>query len=988
MKNLILLVFLSIVALSATAQKGIIRGVVMDGSMGEPLFSATVVIKGTTNGAITDLDGNFEIRVEPGTVALELSYIGYKTITVEGIEVKANDVTVVNNIVLNEDSDMGIEIVVTAEAIESNEVAIINIKTKAAGMIDGISSDKIRQIGDGNVAEATKRVTGVSVEGGKYVYVRGLGDRYSKTTLNGVDVPGLDPDRNSLQMDIFPTSLISNIIVNKTFTADLPADFTGGLLNIDTKEFPEEQQLSISFSTAYNPQYHFNNDFLSYEGGSTDFLGFDDGTRALPAGAGANVPTPFTPGLTDEQVTNFIQRFDPTLDAQKQMSFLDFSAGISYGNQINLRKKGSDQPTNKKLGYIFSLSYKSNYRHYDQAAFGEYQRDIDPNNYDLVTANIQRGSLSERNFLLGAIGGLAYKTNTSKLKLTVLHLQNGESRAGEFNISNIASAVGQSGYDAVSDNLEYNQRSLSNVLLSGSHIFDATKWEVDWKLSPTYSTSSDPDIRKTAFSYDGTYSFASGEAGNPSRIWRSLNELNTTAKIDLKKRFDTEIDLELKFGVSHNFKLRNYDIQLYEILFENGQSWDRPDPSLVLAPDNIYTGDNRANSAYIQSGNSNPNPNEYSSNVSNTGAYISTSFTLLNKLKSTIGLRAEHFVQRHTGRDIAFASGDLVNGNNLQNEKVLESINLFPTINMTYTVVPKVNIRGSYTRTIARPSFKELSYAQILDPITNRIFNGSLFAYSSTIDGQQTVTWDGNLKETNIDNVDLRWEWFMKRAQFISFSAFYKNFNNPIELVRIPEQQTSAEYQPRNVGNGRLFGGEFELRKDLGFISESLEALSFNTNVTVVYSAITMTDLEYKARKSYEREGETIGRTRDMAGQSPWVINAGVSYTNNSLGTNVGLFYNVKGPTLFIVGTGLIPDIYTQPIHSLNFSYNQKLGKNKNTILEFNISNLLNWKDQTLYQSFNAESQVFTSLNPGITFSLGVNHKFDFKPRTLNTEDQ
>lgn len=983
MKNLILLVALFLLTFAANAQRGIIRGIVMDGEMGEPLFSATVVVKGTTNGSITDLDGNFEITVESGTVALELSYIGYKTITIEGVEVKPNDVTVLNNIVLNEDSEMGIEVVVTAEAIESNEVAIINIKSKSANMIDGISADKIRQIGDGNVAEATKRVTGVSVEGGKYVYVRGLGDRYSKTTLNGMDVPGLDPDRNSLQMDIFPTSLVSNIIVNKTFTADLPADFTGGLLNISTKEFPEEQQLSVSASTSYNPQYHFNKNFLSYKGGSTDFLGFDDGTRSLPDGVGSKIPTPFTPGVSDAQVTNFIQRFSPTLDAKKQLSFLDFSAGISYGNQINLRKKGADEINPKKLGYIFSLSYKSNYKHYDQVIYGDYQRDIDPTTYGLVKANTQTGALSERNFLLGAIAGLAYKTNISKIKLTLLHLQNGESRAGEFSINNFAGAVGQSGYEAVSDNLEYNQRSLSNLLLSGSHIFDASKWEIDWKVSPTYSTSSDPDIRKTAFSYDGNYSFASGEAGNPSRIWRSLNELNTTAKIDLKKRFDNSVDLELKFGASHNFKLRNYEIKLYEILFRHSQKWDAPDPSLVLSKDNIYIGNNRPNSSYFQSGNSTPNPNEYSSNVNNTGIYVSTYFNILDKLKSTIGLRAEYFVQHHTGRDITYASGDVVNGNNLENKKVLESFNLFPTVNLTYVVAPKMNIRGAYTRTIARPSFKELSYAQILDPITNRIFNGSLFAYSGTIDGQRAVTWDGNLKETNIDNIDLRWEWFMKRVQFISFSLFYKNFNNPIELVRIPEQQTSAEYQPRNVGNGRLFGGEFEVRKDFGFIHESLEALAFNTNVTVVHSAIAITDLEYNARKSYERKGETIGRTRNMAGQSPWVINAGISYNNNDIGTNIGLFYNVKGPTLFIVGTGLIPDIYSQPIHSLNLSYNQKLGKNKNTVLEFKVSNLLNWKNQSFYQSFKADSQIFTSINPGITFSLGVNHKFGFKTRDI-----
>lgn len=982
MNKLFLLSFLIFVTYSSFAQKGIIRGVVMDGALGEPLFSATVIIKGTTNGAITDLDGNFEIQTDAGVTAIELSYIGYKTITVEEIEVKAGEVTVLDNIVLNEDAEIGIEVVVTAEAIQSNEVGLINIKTKSASMIDGISSDKIRQIGDGNVAEATKRVTGVSVEGGKYVYVRGLGDRYSKTTLNGVDVPGLDPDRNSLQMDIFPTSLISNIIVSKTFTAELPADFTGGLLNIDTKEFPEEQKLSISFSTAYNPQYHFNSNFLTYDGGATDFLGFDDGTRALPAGAGANVPTPFTPGISDAQVTNFIQRFTPTLGARKEMSILDFSGGISYGNQITLKKKGSNEASNKKLGYIFSLSYKSNYKHYDQVEYGEYQRDINASQYDLVAADKRKGSISERNYLIGAIAGLAYKTNTSKIKFTLLHLQNGESRTGQFEIENFAGAVGQSGYNAVSDNLEYNQRSLSNLLISGSHIFDKSKWEIDWKLSPTYSTSSDPDIRKTAFSYNGTYSFASGEAGNPSRIWRSLNELNATAKIDLKKELTiNNFDLELKFGASHNFKLRNYNIKLFEILFKSPQTWDGPDASVVLSPDNIYTGKNTVNGSYIQSGNAEPNPNEYSSNVNNTGLYVSTGFTVFQKLKTTLGLRAEYFSQRHTGRDIAYASGDIINGNNLVDEKVLESINLFPTVNFTYELKPKMNLRASYTRTIARPSFKELSYAQILDPITNRIFNGSLFAYSNLIDGQQTVTWDGNLKETNIDNVDLRWEYFMKRAQFVSISGFFKNFTNPIELVRIPEQQTSAEYQTRNVGNGRIFGGEFELRKNFDFISPVLADLSFNTNVTVVYSEISMTDIEYNARKTYERKGETIQRARDMAGQSPWVINCGLSYTNNKIGINVGIFYNVKGPTLAIVGTGLIPDVYSQPFHSLNFSYNQKLGKDQNTVIDFKVSNILNSKTESYFQSYNAEKKLFSSFNPGITFSVGVNHNFNMKQK-------
>jgi Fe-S cluster biogenesis protein NfuA len=271
------LLFLTLSLSIFAQQKGIIRGTVIDDVTGEPMLGVTIMIKGSSEGTVTDLDGQFSLETAPGKVTLVFSYISYSPLELENVEVKANDVNVLDNIKMQEEAIKGGEVVVTADAIKSNEAGIITMKLKSPGMIDGISSDKIRQIGDANVAEATKRVTGVTVEGGKYVYVRGLGDRYSKTTLNGIDIPGLDPDRNSLQMDIFPTNLISNIVISKNFTAEVPADFTGGLLNIETKDFPEERLFNLSLSTSYNPQIHFNKDYLSYKGGKTDFLGFDDG---------------------------------------------------------------------------------------------------------------------------------------------------------------------------------------------------------------------------------------------------------------------------------------------------------------------------------------------------------------------------------------------------------------------------------------------------------------------------------------------------------------------------------------------------------------------------------------------------------------------------------------------------------------------------------------------------------------------------------------
>jgi outer membrane receptor protein involved in Fe transport len=957
---------------SLFAQKGTIRGTVTADESGETLIGVNIVVAGTTTGTITDLDGNFSLQLNPGSYDLQFSYITYQTTTVEGIEVKANDVTVLENVRLAQSSTELQQVVITAEQVRNNEVALMSIKKKSASIMDGISASKMRLTGDATAVDAAKRVTGVSIEGGKYIYVRGLGDRYSKTTLNGIDIPGLDPDRNSLQLDIFPTNLIDNMVVSKNFTAELPADFTGGLMNVETKAFPDKKILNVSASVGFNPSMHFNPDYLTYDGGNTDFLGFDDGTRALPARARDQViPNPVDPRFSDQEINSFVRSFNPQLGAKRKTSFMDYNLGFTIGDQIDIKsRRDSNYVSNNsdpKLGYIFSLSYRSEYRYFDDVTYGEYQRFINPTIYELDPANLQTGELGERSVLLGALGGLAYKTDKNKYRLTVMRLQNGESRAGKFFIDNSGSAVGQSGYQAASDNLEYNERSMTNVLLNGTHVLKDSSWEIDWKLSGTLSTSDDPDIRKTAFTLSPVdTTFIAGAGGNPSRIWRALTEVSGVAKVDIVKSYKYRgNDAKLKFGANQLYKNRDYEILFYDIQFFGGQNWPNPDPSVVLDPDNIFP--NSPNSIYYQSGNNNPNPNEYQSNVLNTAFYISNEMTLLPRLKTILGLRAENYVQRHTGRDIAFASGDVENGNNLDNEKVLDSFDLFPSVNFIYALTEEQNLRASYTRTIARPSFKEISFAQIIDPLTNRIFNGSLFPYP---------TWDGNLVETYINNIDLRWELFQDRGQLFSVSAFYKQFENPIELVRIPAAQTTTEFQPRNVGDGRLYGVELELRKSLDFISEGLSNWNVNGNVTFVYSEIDMTSIEFNARKTYEKEGQSIDDTRQMAGQAPYVVNAGIGYSNPEKGWQAGAFYNVMGPALQIVGTGLYPDVFSEPFHSLNASLSKNLGEEGNTSLTLRASNILNDRRESFFQSYEATEQPFTSFNPGIEFSIGVSHSF------------
>jgi outer membrane receptor protein involved in Fe transport len=960
MKHLVVLI-LALLSLFSFAQNGKVRGIVIDESTNETLVGVAVIVSGTTSGTSTDLDGAFSLDLEPGTYTLQISYISFQTITMEGVVVKPGEVANFPDIRLKGADFELQEVVVKAEIVKTSELSLMSMKRQSSIMLDGISSSKMQLTGDATAVDAVKRVTGVSIEGGKYVYVRGLGDRYSKTTLNGLDLPGLDPDRNTLQMDIFPSNLIDNMMVSKNFSAELPADFTGGMLNVETKGFPEDKTTNFSISGGYNPSMHFNGDYITYNGGKLDFLGFDDGTRALPDKAGNKViPNPVS-GASATEISDFVKSFDPNLGVIQKNSLADFSASLTLGNQIDLKKK-DDEEDGKKLGYIVSLSYKNETNFFDDVTYGEYQKWLDPDKYDLRYATIQKGKIGENNVLMGALVGIALKGKLNKFRFVAMHLQNGESKVGLFDIINDGAAVGQSGYHAISHNLEYGQRSLSNVLFHGEHVLEKSNIDIEWKLSPTYSTSSDPDIRRTAFTLETTdTTFMAGAGGNPSRIWRSLNELNVTAKIDAVKKYEFLGEkARFKMGLIHVFKYRNYEILKFDMQFTGAQNWTSYDPNDVLDADNIYP--NRPNGVYYQSGNNYPNPNEYQSSVNNSGFYASNEILLFDGFKTIIGLRVENFVLRHTGRDQTYASGDEINGKNLKNEVVLSSLDLFPSVNLIYQLTDAQNLRASYSRTIARPSFKEVSYAQIIDPITNRIFNGSLFVYSD---------WDGKLTETRIDNIDLRWEYFGDKGQLVSLSGFYKKFDRPIELVRIPEQQTSTEYQPRNVGDGTLYGLEFEFRKNFGFISPFMSYFNIGGNLTLAKSIIAMTDAEFRSRKTYQKTGETIEDTRAMAGQSPYVVNASLTYENPELGVETGFFYNVKGPTLYVVGLGIYPDVYVEPFHSLNFGFNKKIGKSQKASINMKVSNILGSKIESVYKSYNAENQIYSSINPGMSFGLG-----------------
>lgn len=946
-------------SLNSYAQKGTLRGTIIDKETAESIYGATVYIESTGSGAISDFDGKFELDLQPGTYSIRISYISYQTIEIQDVNVEAGKVTNLAAIYLNPTTTELDAVIVTSQRITDSEAAIMTAKRNSPNLIDGISSEAFTRTGVSDAAGALKKVTGVSVEGGKYIYVRGLGDRYTQTLLNSVEIPGLDPDRNSLQVDIFPTNLINNMVITKTAVAEMPANFTGGIVDIETIDFPEEPIYSLSMGFGYNPEMHFNDQFLTYDGSNTDFLGFDGGTRALPDGAElADIPSPIN-GNSGDEVFNFVNSFNPTLGPYATSSLADYSGSIALGNQYKVFQ-------DKKLGYILSLTYKSTSNHYGNYQLGEYQNQTDPSQYDLIYATRQNGTLSKQSVLLGGLAGIAFKTDRSKYKLTAMRLQNGESTAGNFFIDNSQDAPGQSGYTADSYNLEYGQRSITNFLLNGIHYFDETNWEINWRSAVTFSSMTDPDIRKTAYTLSLTGAnprFNAGAGGFPSRIWRYMEEVNVANRLDITRDYELfDRPSKLKFGGSYVYKERDFEVLSYNLQFFGSQPVFEGDPSEILVDENIY---GNGGTIYYQSGNPDPNPNAYNSNVVNYAAYVSNEFSLLEDLKVYVGLRAEQYTQRHTGRDALYAQGG--SGNNLDNEKVLDALDLFPSTNLSYQLGEDQNLRLAYSRTIARPSFKELSFAQILDPVSDRIFNGGLFAIGE---------WDGNLRETYVHNFDLRWEKYMGLNDMISASLFYKTFSDPIELVRIQVQQTSSEFQPRNVGDGNVMGAEFEVRKSLGFLADALQHFGLSTNVTVVRSEIDMTEQEFRARTNSAKEGQDITDTRDMAGQAPYIINAGILYDHSDIGLDAGIFYNVKGKTLTAVGGGLFPDVYSKPYHNLSFNLNKKFGKDSRSSLSLKISNILDEAREEVYSGYKTSDQIFEKYSEHRSVSVAYKYSF------------
>jgi len=920
---------------------GIIRGKILDASTGEALIGANVFLTGTTMGTISDLDGHFTLPdVSPGKVSVTASYVSYETQVFEDVEVEAGKVAIVNaNLTLS--SQTIDEVVVVARKRGQTEAAVLVMKKKMPTVLDGISSQQISRLGDNDAASALKRVTGVSVEGGKYVYVRGLSDRYSTTTLNGAQIPGLDPEKNTVQMDLFPSNIIENLMVHKTFSPDLPGNATGGLVNIVTKDFPEKFTLQFSAKLGYNPQANLRDDFLSYEGGSTDILGMDDGTRAIPMEVmemTENGQLPFIYTGEDEKLGQISRGFNKAMDNTYTSSFLDQGYSFSMGNRFSL--------FGRDLGFNLSANYSRDFEMYTRGRDEKYTVTTP----DLPAAKrLVEDNLGTENVTWSGLANLSYKLNNNhKLGLTFMRNQSGV-KSSRYNIGVAADPDAE---DIIEQKLGWLERSITAMQAKGKHVIPGLgNSSIDWLASYTLSSQDEPDLRFFFMDYDTDAS--SGEYINhvvrlnnlPARFYREMSETNLDLKLDYTQPFKlAERSAKLKFGGSYIDKARQSAQNMFVVKRQGAINFDGTATDFLKDENMIWPDNWRV--VYYENSLLTDDKNSYEGTETVFAAFAMTDLPVTEKLRIIAGARyemADIFVENKVDT-IEYPA----NGNDYDLGGFKEG-DILPSLNLVYGMSEDMNIRLGYNKTVARPVFRELA------PYASYDYKAGLRKIGNP-----------DLRKTAVDNVDLRWEWFIRPNEILSFSAFYKYFKNPIEL-RDKEQAANPEIHFENIEDSRLYGFEFEFRKRLDFV-EALSNFSVGANVTLVKSIVREDSTRLASARMVDPDWP---ETRPMFGQSPYVINSYLNYHHFESGWDVNIGFNVSGEKLVLVSKAATPDVYEQPFPVLDFNVSKQFKNG--VIVKLSADNLINPSFEQTY-AFGSSTGYFRQFKLGRSFSVSLTY--------------
>lgn len=899
-KNWFLFVPLMLTAVWAGAQTtGKIAGKVVDKKTGEELIGVSVIIEGTTTAVATDIDGKFVLNVKPGTYNIVFSYVSYQKKTVNGVVVKEKETTVLNASLDDAAQELK-EVVVQAEARRETAAALLLEQKKSTSISDGVSADLIKKSGDATTSDVMKRVSGTSIQDNKFAIIRGLNDRYNTAYINGAPLPSSESDRKAFSFDIFPSNMLDNMVITKTFTPDLPGDFAGGLITINTKDIPEKKFISVSIGASMH-SITTGKKGHSYEGGKTDWLGFDDGTRAVPKGLPARLQYEQSDAATKY---NASLKFNDNWKTQNIGSMpMNNSIQLSGGNSYKIGKAD-------EAGFIISGSWNRSFRNtvVERNRFnkpmGVDENQFVTNYYDEVT---------KEDALVGLMANVGYKLGSNhKFSFKNAYTMNGEDqtilRTGDDNFldSDFLPKVANTYYN-------YQQSRLMTNQLIGQHFLPAAKVKIKWVLNSNNIKRDVPDFRRFSTrstlidAGTGEYSPYAAQIGpniditQTGRFYSSLEEKIRSASFDVQRPLEflsgKKVKTEMKVGAFAQSRERDFQARVfgYKLRFVNtpgnpynyqqfiqtpiGSIFDRD----LIAQDTLYI-DERINPQ-----------DTYKASSRLYSAFAMLDQRLFTRFRAVYGVRMEKYNQRLNSLGQA---GQPV-------EVDTTFTDFLPSLAFTYELNEKTNLRLSGSKTLARPEFRELAPFAFYDFNLNTVVAGN-----------------PNLNRTTIHNYDFRYEYFPGEGQLLSASLFYKQFNNAIEMV-YEYLGSDANLGYTSDAKASNYGIEFEVRKNFDFIDKWTgttwaKKFTFTTNYARIFSEVQL-------------DKSVAGRfgTRPLQGQSPYILNTSLQFFDPKSEFSVALFVNRIGRRIYIARekNGLVPDLWENPRTVIDLSITKKFYK-------------------------------------------------------------
>jgi len=897
-KTLITLLFVIISAAGFAQGTGKISGAVTDKKTGETLIGVTVKLKGSTKGMATDVDGKYSITgLANGKYVVVFQYIGYTGKEIGEVEVTSGKNTVLN-LILEESNSQNLNEVVIQGSYKKESVNALYAAQKNRSVIsDGISSDMIKRSPDRSTGDVLKRVSGTTIQDNKFVIVRGLSDRYNNATLDNSSLPSTEPNRKAFSFDIVPAGLIDNIVVSKTATPDLAADFAGGSIKIITKDIPDNNFFDVSIGGGYNSQSTFK-DFYYGPRYTQNYFGFDGGERQLPVSKNFPKNTDATNALRGNSAAQIaaINKLPKVWKIGEHNAPLSQNHQLSFGRVKEFKNGG-------KLGAIVSLSYRNS-----ETTRPEVQRQ-----YYTYDYNDRVNTFSTN---IGGMANFAYVKGKNKISFKNLY-----NRILEDKFTyRTGTDVGRS------SDLEYYafdmvQKGIFKTSLDGDHQL-TEKNKLNWNLSYANITNNQPDQRKIGYLRnvglrdDPTAPFLAANTAltkENNRFFSDLNEslyggaVNDQQTVSLWGKNAT-----LKGGLGANYRKRDFAARLLGITLINANQEIQALPLSQLYSTSLI------NSGVYELSEITGNTDKYDANSLTSFAYAMLDQSITDKFRAVYGVRAEKFNLNLNSRAV---TGEAI--------KVKQDyLDILPSVNLTYALTEKSNLRGSYYRTLARPEFRELAPFDYYD-----------YELLGNVAGNT------NLKRTLIDNADIRYEIYPAAGQIMSVSGFYKHFNNAIE-PSIYDQNSTPAFSYFNTPSAVNYGVELELRHSLGFINDAaaLQNMVFYVNGTLVKSKVTNpTDQPY------------LVKDRPMVGQSPYSINAGLQYNALDNNLNFSLLYNRIGRRIANAGGQRFGDVYEAPRNVIDFQTSYSFYKKKAQI-KFNVNDVLNNK-AVFYFDYNQDKK-------------------------------